>query len=859
MEDIGVSATALETLERDFQNVIQELENEDSLERFREEYEKLHRALKKSHENEKRLIGKCQELSQELISNGGKIQTAIKMSEGDHSTIEALKKEIEKAWKMVDSTREKDQHAKEIIQDLKKEAMNLEQLVAQGSSLNAQRHEVPLIKITEEKRELLREQEQLSFRVENLTKEIRDASERHKKIEAEVTEKQDEIKRLQEKMNVLKRENAREVRRFEHCEAQCRELTNALQVRTKEVDVRSKAIRKYDDVIATLRLQKDKDKLASKKNASTIEHLMSQLAETKKSTSEFTLTTNQLTKKINDIDDETHRKEYEINSQNHEYQKLLHKKDQKHTHIHRIRHQNEEIKKEHENLLRQETILAKQLASLKRSSKEMILAREKEELHHKQLYKTVDKEIKEQEKVNEDIAVEISRKKELEAAIERETIIGASLKLTIAQLEQDRNQYTEEVSDVNIKCTKATENLKVGLIYLEDLQRQISETSKRLAEHQRMYEEVRTDRNLYSKKLIEAQDEISELKQKFKIMDHQIDQLKGELVLKEKRYHNEQSKQKTEKEKLIKIRKEANEFLEKFETAKKKSDSLNQEIKQLTKIINHCDTELSTKQQQFLAATNERDILGTQLIRRNDELALLYEKLRIQQQTANNGEMQYRERLVDIRTMKLKISELKRNIHMTQVRMKNIGEIKAHIVTLQRQLTLEQTKVKALSEELENPQNYLRWRKLEGEDLKDSEMVQKIKSLQRRIISKTEESVEKDIVISEMDKLYIELRAILARQPGPEVAEQLNIYQRELRKKNVQMKSIASELNMSATQISESKYEIERLSRELEEVKKMYFDIKNSNQQYLSKAKKTWKGLKQFQTDPKESVSNQSI
>ena len=34
---------------------------------------------------------------------------------------------------------------------------------------------------------------------------------------------------------------------------------------------------------------------------------------------------------------------------------------------------------------------------------------------------------------------------------------------------------------------------------------------------------------------------------------------------------------------------------------------------------------------------NERDILGTQLIRRNDELALLYEKIKIQQSTMNKG------------------------------------------------------------------------------------------------------------------------------------------------------------------------------------------------------------------------------
>ncbi len=41
---------------------------------------------------------------------------------------------------------------------------------------------------------------------------------------------------------------------------------------------------------------------------------------------------------------------------------------------------------------------------------------------------------------------------------------------------------------------------------------------------------------------------------------------------------------------------------------------------------------------------NERDVLGAQLIRRNDELALLYEKIKIQQNTLNKGELQYRDR-----------------------------------------------------------------------------------------------------------------------------------------------------------------------------------------------------------------------
>jgi hypothetical protein len=74
---------------------------------------------------------------------------------------------------------------------------------------------------------------------------------------------------------------------------------------------------------------------------------------------------------------------------------------------------------------------------------------------------------------------------------------------------------------------------------------------------------------------------------------------------------------------------------------------------------------------------------------------------------------------------------------------------------LQREVLSERTKVKALSEELENPMNVHRWRKLEGSDPGTLEMIQKIQTLQKRLIAKTEEVVEKDLLIQEKDKLYV--------------------------------------------------------------------------------------------------------
>jgi chromosome segregation ATPase len=136
LEGLGFESNAFETLERDFQEVLTELVGDKSLERFRQEYEKLHRALKKSHDSEKRLIKKCRELNSEIVSNAAKVQTALKLSQEDQNTIASLKREIEKAWKMVDASHEKEARAKETISQLKSEISNLSRLVEQGAGLS---------------------------------------------------------------------------------------------------------------------------------------------------------------------------------------------------------------------------------------------------------------------------------------------------------------------------------------------------------------------------------------------------------------------------------------------------------------------------------------------------------------------------------------------------------------------------------------------------------------------------------------------------------------------------------------------------------------------------------------------------
>ena len=59
----------------------------------------------------------------------------------------------------------------------------------------------------------------------------------------------------------------------------------------------------------------------------------------------------------------------------------------------------------------------------------------------------------------------------------------------------------------------------------------------------------------------------------------------------------------------------------------------------------------------------------------------------------------------------------------------------------------ERTKVRALQSEIESPMNVHRWRKLEGSDPSTYELIQKIQSLQKRLIAKKEEIVEKELTL----------------------------------------------------------------------------------------------------------------
>ena len=114
------------------------------------------------------------------------------------------------------------------------------------------------------------------------------------------------------------------------------------------------------------------------------------------------------------------------------------------------------------------------------------------------------------------------------------------------------------------------------------------------------------------------------------------------------------------------------------------------DIARLKYVISEAESEKQKQRKDYEMVINERDILGTQLIKRNEELALLYEKIKIQKSTLKKGEIYYQEKLNDILNIRKQISELKRQLIVSQFETACIPDLKREIYLLQKEYLEQQ-------------------------------------------------------------------------------------------------------------------------------------------------------------------------
>ncbi|CAM9179748.1 unnamed protein product, partial [Phaeothamnion confervicola] len=829
------ASSAFEALERDFQDVLSELVGDKSLERFRLEYEKLHRALKKSHEQEKRLIKKCRELNGEIVNNAAKVQTALKLSQEDQATIASLRKEIEKAWTMVDAAHDKEVRAKDTVEALKAEISNLSKLVERGAGLSVGQ-ESAVKELVRVRDDMTRQTEEQAQTIRVFQAQLAELSAAHERQGRDGVEREQLLQQAREVIAAREAEVSREQRRRERLDKELREARARLDAKSVEHDAAAGELtqarqaaqqveRQLTETRATMeKYLRDYDALYGRTHKLT-EDLEEQMHKNAQLAAESAAVERQA-KSARDEATRLHTDvalwERKAERERRAAERLRAQLEASHAPLAAALARCAVLEKEADTTRTREDAARKELDALERGRGLQLQAAQRSA----EEFRRAEDAVRDRDRVAASLEAELLAHK-TEAARQRKEV---------ARLEREREKAGAELSEAQAVYVSALEDLKTRDVRAAELAKKCGEYEAKLKQQQQLYEGARSDRNVYSKGLVEARDEVAEMKRKFRIMSHQIDQLREEITAKDhalvKVHYDHQRSEKLHEQ----LRNEQDRLRRLLEAADGSVSKHEAEARRLAATVRGMDDEALRQRKEYDQVVSERDILGTQLIRRNDELALLYEKLKLQQSVLTKGEAGYTARLADMKALRLKLRGALRELAVAKGGNSHGEELRREALQLRRELLRERTRVKALSEELENPVNVHRWRKLEGSDPATYEMVQKIQALQRRLIAKTEETVERELLLQEKDKLYREVKGILARQPGPEVAEQLSVYQASLKDKTRQMKAMAAELNMYQAQVNELRYESERLGRELQDTKRKYYEDKRRQQQAAAAA-----------------------
>lgn len=400
--------------------------------------------------------------------------------------------------------------------------------------------------------------------------------------------------------------------------------------------------------------------------------------------------------------------------------------------------------------------------------------------------------------------------------------------------QNDKDVLMNEAIELQELCLKSIGNLKDKEISLHEYKKQIAACETRMKHQQNLYESVLSDRKLHAKHLLDAQNEIAEMKRKLKIMNFGINGSKEEIYAKETALNKEAAD-------LSKITRDIEGINEEIKNLKGQQELAQAYIKtqisehsKLSRFAKEAEMEKSREEKALNALISERDNLSAQLMRQNDELTKVYDQIKTLQSSLNRGEIYYTEKCKAIRNTTLEVLEL-RNQHRSLVsETGDLGELKQHLINVEAELTQGKIRQKALEDQLKHPMNVHRWRKMESSNPQEFELMQMIQSLQKKLISLSKDDQDKQSLISKKEELYLHLKELLSKQVGPEAMEQIEEFETILKDKNLQLKHMSAELNMYQAQVREYRYSISQADKALEDLKKEVLETYNSR---MSEAK----------------------
>ncbi|XP_026471472.1 cilia- and flagella-associated protein 58-like [Ctenocephalides felis] len=448
------------------------------------------------------------------------------------------------------------------------------------------------------------------------------------------------------------------------------------------------------------------------------------------------------------------------------------------------------------------------------------------------------RELTKQEERGVELQLQLQSQESFRRQFESELLLKAQelsfMRSQKTKVERERDKLAVEAKEALEKLSDIQDEMKEKQVALLEYKEKLAETDIRAMRIQQSFELVRSERNLLQRNLQSSTEEGVELRERVKMTLYQVEQLKEDVTGKEaKILRQEKMLSKCEKDKQ-QLRVDLQSSFVSLQHSKNEIRDMKALEKSLRDSITDFEHERTELRKDLVKLQNERDILGTQLVRRNDELAILYNKIAALQSSLTRGEEQYEQRIDDIKVLKLEVQKLRQEKELLTKNIDNQTDLKQEIIHLQRDLTKEKLKVTALEEEVQTPLNLHRWRKLQGSDPDKMQLIERIHILQRRLLSQGAAVEKKKSELKESELLYI------------------NLKQRALTIRGSQLKAVCAELNARNDADKGRGDAEEEIRGELRQIKVLYLEQRKVNENLKERLNVAEAKIKEIEKDPNE-------
>ena len=404
-----------------------------------------------------------------------------------------------------------------------------------------------------------------------------------------------------------------------------------------------------------------------------------------------------------------------------------------------------------------------------------------------------------------DLNVRQNRIEELKKQIELEESFVADMQAREAMLIVQINflmtiraKMARTASQAAAQARETGAELKVKELLILDLTKKQQDTDFKLNTFIALYEEVKNARNKYVSQIQASSQDLAEMKERMKILQNEVDILQNESAEKDRDLVDILQKKTKAMAQRDKFRTELNREELKFRSKLSTIGQLINQGDKLNLIINSLQKEMNNLIYEYEHACESRNYMGIQLIDRNDELCILYEKSNIQENILKNGEQKIREKEEQIRMIELELKERQRQFKVVDKQVPEVPKLAEKVLELEEELNAKKMEVQELSEKLEDPKKHPNAVDLPGEDPDEEALLAKIHVLEERLNNKKEALLEKELVYEEVTNLAEKLRtqALDGRKTTLEVAEKINEYKARRTELSRKMLATVSELSM---------------------------------------------------------------